>query len=378
MKKRLMSAMISMGMMISLLAGCRNEDAQENNSNLEHDTEYTEGETQKLTLSASIAPVLDDCAAAVTIISDDGFYETGVNLNNLAIKYDMKITVAGAISIVSENLSGWKEIVDQGHIELVNHSYDHIKMDEDSEISKDEDALYHQIVDADKWFEDNFGTEQFVFVCPENIMCNMGYDILENNGFYAVRKGHRGYNMLSPLEGRDDFEWYSLGVQGIRDVTTTQERNAKIDYAIANKSWLIEMWHSVTDEDIGHYQWIPTEEADAHLYYIAYQRDDGNIWVASFNDAVKYFREKENSCVNAILENDKILLEVTYDKNILPESIFDFPLTIKVQLPKENGMYLKNYYYNDILCKKTIDDNGNWYLLVNCVPNQGIVTIEFE
>lgn len=355
-----------------LLAGCC-ENAQEDNQNLEQDTEE-----QELTLCASIAPVYNDCTAAVTIISDDGFYDTGLNLNNLAIKYDMKITVSGVVAIINENLSEWKDIVNQGHIELVSHSYDHIKMDDGSEISKDEDALYHQIVDADKWFEDNFETEQFVFVCPENYMCDMGYDILENNGFYAARKGRRGYNMLSPLEGRDDFEWYSLGCQGICDVSTTQERNAKIDYTIASKSWLIEMWHDVTDEDNGHYQWISTEEADAHLSYIAYQRDDGNLWVASFNDAVKYFREKQNSYVNVILENNQILIKVTYDNHFLPESIFNFPLTIKVQLPKENGMYLKNYYYNDILCKKTIDDNGNWYLLVNCVPNQDTAIIRYE
>lgn len=377
MKKRLISVIISIGMMVSLLTGCRNENTWENNQNLESDTEQME--EKELIVSASIAPVYNDCVAAVTIISDDGFYETGVNLNNLAIKYDMKITVAGVVSRVSKNLSEWKDIINQGHIELVSHSYDHIKMDEDSDISKDKDALYHQIVDADKWYEDNLETDQFVFVCPENCMCDMGYDILENNGFYAVRKGHRGYNTLSPVAGRNNFEWYSLGCQGICDVSTTQERNAKIDYAIASRSWLIEMWHDVTDEDNGHYQWISTEEADEHMhYYIAYQRDDGNLWVASFNDAVKYFREKENSYVNAILKNNEILIEVTYDKNVLPESIFDFPLTIKVQLPKENGMYLKNYYDNDVLCKKVVDDSGNWYLLVNCVPNQGIVTIKYE
>lgn len=372
MRKRLMTV-ISLIMMVSLLAGCGDENKLENNQNSEQDTEQYE-----TVLCASIASVYNDCVAAVTIISDDGFYETGVNLNNLAIKYDMKITVAGVVSIVSENLSEWKDIVDQGHIELVSHSYDHIKMDENSEIGNDEDALYHQIVDADKWFEENFETDQFVFVCPENYMCGMGYDILENNGFYAVRKGHRGYNMLSPLEGRENLEWYSLGCQGIGDVTTTLERNAKIDYAIANRSWLIEMWHDVTEEDNGHYQWISTEEADVHLSYIAYQRNDGNLWVASFNDAVKYFREKENSYVNVTLEDDQILIKVTYDNKVLPESIFDFPLTIKIQLPKENGMYLKNYYYNDVLCKKTIDESGNWYLLVNCVPNQDIAIIKYE
>lgn len=361
---------ISTVMTISLLVGCENRNEQEDNQNFEQ---------QEIALYASIAPTYNDCAAAVTIISDDGFYETGLCLNNLAMKYDMKITVAGAVSIVNENLSGWKDIVNQGHIELISHSYDHIKMDEASEISNDEDALYHQIVDADKWFEDNFGTEQFVFVCPENYMCDLGYDILEKNGFYAVRRGQRGYNMLSPLEGRNSFEWYSLGCQGIGDVNTTQERNEKIDYAIANKSWLIEMWHDVTDEDNGHYQWISTEDADAHLFYIAYQRDNGNnLWVASFNDAVKYFKEKENSCVDAILENDQILIKATYDNQVLDESIFNFPLTIKVQLPKENDMYLKDYFNNDILCKKHVDDSGNWYLLVNCVPNQGITTINMN
>ena len=327
-------------------------------------------------LVASIAPVRNDVRAAVTIISDDGFYNTAINLNELALKYDIKLTIAGVVSIVEPNLSGWKEIINDGHIELISHSYDHIKMEEGTEISNDKEALLHEIVDADKWFEDTFGSEQVCFVCPENKMCELGYEVLAENGFWAVRKGARGYNKLSPSDGTDDFDWYSLGVQGIADVPSAESRNYRVDYAISSRSWLIEMWHDVDDEDNGHYQRITKAEADEHLSYIKLQEDSKNIWVASYGDAVKYFREKENALVQASYNDNVISVSLEFDESVLPHAIFDYPLTVKIYIPKNDVRFLnKSYEFNGEILEMFFDDNGERYIMINIEPNLGIQTI---
>ena len=118
-------------------------------------------------------------------------------------------------------------------------------MENGKEIADDVVKLKHEIVDADKWYENWLGYEQIVFVCPENQMCNEGYKILGDNNFWAVRRGGRGYNTLSPKDGIESGQWFNLMVQGIcDDDVDASVRKSWIDMAIANQTWLIEMWHN--------------------------------------------------------------------------------------------------------------------------------------
>lgn len=81
-------------------------------------------------LNVRIAPVYKNKCGIVTIISDDGVYKTAKALKALANKFSLPITVAGTVKNVAPHMKFWKELNDDPYIELVNHSYNHIRMEE--------------------------------------------------------------------------------------------------------------------------------------------------------------------------------------------------------------------------------------------------------
>lgn len=286
-------------------------------------------------VKVQIADVYGDAEAMVTVISDDGFYDTGVNLNRLFGEKGLHCTVAGIVSIVDPYLERWKALTKNGVIDLVNHSYNHIRMQEGEEISGDAEQITHEIVDADKYYERNWGKEQIVFVCPENRMCELGYTILSHHDFWAVRRGDRGYNSLSPENGTEPGQWFNLMCLGIQDEgTSTAVRNGWVDTAIAEHSWLIEMWHNVVDELGGGYQEILVPEAAEHVAYLAEKAERNEIWVATYTEAVKYLREKQNIEVSAFIDGKYVYVTSALTNQEMSAKTFDQPLTVKLELPE--------------------------------------------
>ena len=205
-------------------------------------------------LKVSIAEVYGNAKAIVTIISDDGYYDSCENLNRIFSDRKLRCTVAGTVRIVKPHQSKWTGLLQYGTIDLVSHSFNHKRMEEGTKIASDIDALKHEIIDADKWYEDWLGYEQIVFICPNNQMCKNGYKILEKNDFWAVRRGQRGFNSLSPKEGIEAGQWFNLKTKGICDNgVDISVRNQWIDTAINNRNWLIEMWHNVMPTYDGKY-----------------------------------------------------------------------------------------------------------------------------
>ncbi len=258
------------------------------------------------------------------------------------------------MSIVEPHKNEWDELLKHGNIDLVSHSYNHIRMEDGTEISGDVEALEHEILDADKWYEDWLGYEQIVFVCPENQMCEEGYRILGENNFWSVRKGHRGYNPLSPEEGTDYGQWSNLMVQGIcDDGVDLTVRNSWIDTAVEDKTWLIEMWHNVVSEDDGGYQSLLVKDAEEHLDYIVEKTTLNDIWVATYSEAVKYIREKQNVNIEAYIEDDELHVYAELVNPDMSYDTFNQPLTVLVELP-EGYLIEENNLVNVVPGEETV------------------------
>ena len=286
-------------------------------------------------LEASVAEVYGNADAIVTVISDDGIYDSCVNLDQIFGERNLRCTVAGVVGFVEPHQDEWNELLGHGTIDLVSHSYHHVKMSEDSYIAQNIEDLTCEIVDADQWYEDWLGYEQIGFVCPENQMCKNGYKILRENGFWAVRRGDKGLNSLSPEEGTKEGQWFNLKTLGIcDDGADTQVRNHWVDTAIKDKAWLIEMWHNVMQEDDGGFQTILIPDAEEHLDYLALKTAADEIWVASYDEAIKYIREKQNSRLNAYISGDKLFISAELTNRKMSYETFNQPLTVSVVLPE--------------------------------------------
>lgn len=317
-------------------------------------------------LPAEVAPVLYDRDSIVTIISDDGFYEPGICLNELAQKYDIHVTASGYVEALDNNREGWQEIERGGNIDIISHSYTHTKMSEEANL--DSETLEHEIKDSIEYCNKNFDTPQIAFVPPENTMCEEGYKLLNEAGIYAVRQGSRGLNSLSPEHGTEAGNWYNLLTWGICDVETTSERNKWVDNAIEQKAWLIEMWHNVTEpgEEWG-YQPISLPLAEEHVSYLSEKDNEGKVWIASFIQATKYIFEKQNAVVDVTYNGEMIRVKLRCDVKGRNKSEFNFPLTVKIQLPEELNAVDSFKMGNEQVCVK--EENGNKYALIEMLPN---------
>ncbi len=328
-------------------------------------------------LQTEVAPVKYNRKSIVTIIADDGCYDTGVVLNDLAQKHGLHLTIAGIVDYIEPYLAEWKKIEKENNLELISHSYSHVKMSEDANVSRDE--IEHQIGDSIKFYSEHFMTDQIAFIPPENAMCEAAYEVALENGIYAIRQGGRELNYIFPEEGTEWLQWYNLATYGIADVATTEERNGFVDRAMAEHTWLIEMWHDVSENaDGGRYQEISTGEADEHMSYIASKAAEGEIWAASLVDVTKYAYESKYASAEAYYDEKKITVKLQYDESLLPKDIFDAPLTVRILLPEEVIDAQSIVQKNSKLDLIAVEEEGKVYLQFEMRPNSKAVKIKLK
>lgn len=246
-------------------------------------------------LCIEIASVFENKNGIVSIISDDGDYETSVKLNELSGKFGIPISVAGSVRNVSSHIKHWRNLLREGNIELINHSYNHYRMDDGWEYGADKKRFIHEIIHAERFFRNRFGIEDKVFVCPGNAMNEVGYKVLREDSMVAVRRGERGVNSLCPSDGIEPGDWYNLKCYGIMDNPENSESRKEMRLKWlenAKGHWLIEMWHNV---DVDGYQMITQQEAQNHLNDLKEFVKTNDLWAAKFTDAVKYLKGKENA-----------------------------------------------------------------------------------
>ncbi len=284
---------------------------------------------------AYIAPVYKNRSGMVTIISDDGHFLTGKMIDSLSNEYGIPFTVGGAVINVAWHEAWWKKTISKNNrMELVNHSYNHIRMEEGSSISTDPARLTHEIIHSKMYFEKHFGAEQICFVCPENQMCSKGYELLRQSGILAVRQGTRGYNDLSPGQGENPGEWYNLKTMGIMDHSgqdACETRKKWLEDAVSENKWLIEMWHNISEEEDGGYQTILKEDAEKHLSEIKELSENGLLWAAKFTEAVKYIVERQHCEASAVVCKNELRLSLTVSSGTIDPSAFNQPLTVMIK-----------------------------------------------
>jgi len=323
----------------------------------------------KKNIPAWITPVKYNRAAIYTLISDDGEISTVMKLSELATFFDIRITIASTIKNIENHKNVYNSILSEGRkgaVEVISHTWDHYcfknSNEECSQIYK------RQIGDSVRYLEKWLNTKQICFVCPNNYADERVYENLWKNGIIAVRRWKRGENTTSPAYGCEFGEWLNLRTRGIGDVENTQERNSWIDNVVANKNWLIEMWHNI---DVPGYQTISFDEAKAHLEYIKNKSCKNELWVAGFEEATKYIIEKQNLELIAKKIYNLIIVIGKLNKDY-SEKIFNEEITAKIELP-ENWEDVTGYVSYKKITTKDIFKDGKTYVIFEMKPNEVIV-----
>ncbi len=140
-----------------------------------------------------------------------------------------------------------------------------------------------------------------------------------------------------------------------------------IDSAMEMGGWACFCLHDIIDAGSSGTHPIYTEQADELFAYAAKLSSEGNAWVATYGDAMKYYTEWASAVPTAIAHEDKYIeLSLTcVEKN----EHFDMPLTVKVTVPDTWERVTYTYFGKTVELDVEVSADGEKFVLANVAPD---------
>jgi oligosaccharide reducing-end xylanase len=156
------------------------------------------------------------------------------------------------------------------------------------------------------------------------------------------------------------------GSQG--EVKTAADFNAKFEKTAASKGWCVFLIHGIDND--GGFSSLSSETLRASLQYL--DTNKGKFWVATFANAVRYIRERNDVSVAESSHSDNsITLKVT---GTLDNAIYNYPVTLRRPLPA--GWTSAKVSQNGQAAASSIADvNSVKYVMFDVVPDGGEVVL---
>ena len=160
----------------------------------------------------------------------------------------------------------------------------------------------------------------------------------------------------------------ALGVNGVARLFVNPNDDKTlwtqfIDNAAANNGWATFCIHQITPAPVsGHY--ILESDAEALFAHAVSQ----NVWIANYTEAFLYYTEWASANASVVYDGNAIKVTLTDSED---NATYNEALTVKVTVPaswaaaEANGEMLEIYTAED----------GTFYVLVDIVPDSGVVTL---
>lgn len=258
-----------------------------------------------------------------------------------------------------------RNVYDEGH-EIANHTVSHPYM-----AVLDKANILYEIEKCSQDIEEHLGIDRVLSIeCPYGIDDKRVLSYVYPK-FPFVRNGLtdpfieeilRGDPQEPVSEDKEYVQWQ----RGPVTETSIDEMKEWIDKTIGKNVWLVLVIHGV--EGIG-WEAIPKERLGKYFDYIKASED--NIWVATFQDAYKYIRERMNTKIETVPGTNTIALSLTCN---LDPQIYDLPLTLKTEVPVDwQSAILQQGDKNTIL---SVEKNGETaFVQYRVVPNVSKIKI---
>lgn len=315
-------------------------------------------------LYSEILPVKDGRDGIVTITMDDGYVKSDQFFAEQFEKNDLKGTIILIGDWYQKDPDAFQEMVAGGRMEIASHSQTHGLITD----NMDDARTTSEIVGSQKFLRETFPGQQVIcFAPPEHKMNETGEKLLREN-YYAVRRGNRGYNSLTPTED----EWYNLKVQGAVNGEAEENMTTWLNGTAKQKKWLIEMWHGVEQFDPGTYKAMDQEISERHFELMGQLQKEGKLWCATFGEATKYLREAQEA---KMLDNGEVEGRSIKLVDSLPNEYFDFPLSIKSFVPPTWSKAVVVQGDNKIDVEVQQSEDGDAYIIYDAVPDAGEISI---
>jgi len=348
------------------------------------------------TSMTSITPAKDGAKGVLTMTYDDGHYETAVWVNEKNKQYGLRgscMLVVGRLT--SSSAADWERVFADGTLEPQCHSMSHT-----SDTVEGTQATYrNEVVNSKTKLEEYFpGRDIICYATPYCAVRDFSYKanadgsadtsqkiydggsekLIEEN-YFVNRNGPSGLQSLDPTLDAEKGGWYNVYVQWFYNKTSQTDaiRCAWIDDAVRNKGWLIILAHRIVDDPGDDEYRLKKSNAETFFRYAAPYIESGDLWAASFGDATKYIRERQNTTVARRIENGVVYVDLklgttTGDGKTLDPNVFDYPLTVKVRVP--SSWKSARYEMNGETVKTPVftDDAGQKCALMNVTPSAGV------
>lgn len=193
-------------------------------------------------------------------------------------------------------------------------------------------------------------------------------DYIGSRGTFQASSGFESFvntkNSLALMENRMDVKAFMI-------LNANAGENIKnwtgyIDAALAKGGWACFCIHQMTREESSAHHILQSQAKQLFKY-----TDDlgDDVWVATFTDAMLYFSEWSSAKVSA--EYGKGAIKVTLTDKEDNNSVYNFPLTVKVTVPDSWA----SARFGDTVLTVNTDTDGSRYVLANIVPDAGAVEI---
>lgn len=288
-------------------------------------------------MDIKVAKFLNNAPCAISLTFDDGCYKEStlktIELfkeieNKTGIK--IKATSAQTVGFLHEGLIDmWKDALEQGYYDICSHSVDHCIG------YNDETPEEKRLIDAEKsrdMLKEIYGVAPICFAIPGGGETESACQLLSRH-YYANRVGE------GPINDPDNINFMRLtSFIGRFCHENAEPYKEFINEAISKGGYGIQInhWLSEKESDVHHAQKLSTFTDEC--YYLADMAQQGKVWIASMNEAVKYLYERKNAQIST--QGDEITVTHSLDKGI-----FDMPLTLVITTDNPRSVTINGSHF---------------------------------
>ena len=375
--------------------------------------------------TATLYAAKDGANGIFTMTYDDGRYNTATWVNEENKKYGL----TGSCMMVANwnkcnpdftfdggSIAKWNALFADGTLEPQSHSMSHegkarlaeqsSSIWEECKYNNYQENYQYELVQIVTELKNAFPNYDPICFAPSNntlsrvswrsdgngklVKDTSGNYVLVNDGgatkvaeatYYAIRKGNRTtVQTLDPVPDGSVGGWYNLAIKAFKDYSGDEKLTQGmkwLDDAAKDGTWLIVMCHGITSTGGD----IKQSLADQFFSYASNYVKSGKLWSATFGDATKYIRERQNTTVSERFENNTVYVDMkinrtTAEGKILTESVFNYPLSVKVRVPANWKSVSYRLDGELIIAKVFVDEtDGFSYATVNIIPGADGATV---
>ncbi|MBQ7363499.1 MAG: polysaccharide deacetylase family protein [Clostridia bacterium] len=347
------------------------------------------------TYDAVIMDVKGGADAIATLTFDDGRDASVSKLVPLLEQYGLRASlmlvptrVEGQSGTAYTTVAGLKSYLATGTVGIESHGYSHMYIAPEGTADYVEgnftDAnVKNETAGSLTYLNTKFPNEDVLtFAVPGSSYRDEAMDAVMDY-FYAARRNTKGsssvWQTLNPADNAEAGGWYNPYITWLtmKDEAGLNDRLAYLETCVINKGWFIAGAHDIADNPDSSLEDMTPATLSALLAKMKEYQDAGKLWVATYTDATKYVRERQNSTVTEYSTADGLFVKINMNEeteNGLPLStdVFDMPLTVRVEIPDGWTKVRFRQLQNGEIFETTVDSfvsGGKTFALVDVLPD---------